>query len=62
MVLFGGVGVLLILLIHRGSSLLLGDWKHLAGIAFWRYAIITLLATEILPKFARRKYKHGDKF
>ncbi|MDJ0734147.1 MAG: phosphatase PAP2 family protein [Nostocaceae cyanobacterium] len=55
-VLFGGTGLLLILLIHKGSSVLLGDWKHLAEITFWHYAIMTLFATEILPKFARRRY------
>ncbi|MDJ0615730.1 MAG: phosphatase PAP2 family protein [Calothrix sp. MO_192.B10] len=54
---FIAIGLPLVLLIHKGSSLILGDWSDISAIAFGRYLFLTLFATELLPRIVG-KYRH----
>ncbi len=54
---FIGVGLPSVLLIHKGSGWILVSLSDISAITFWRYAFLTLFATELLPRIVTRYRK-----
>ena len=53
--LFGGIGLILVLTLFIGSRWVLGDWRNQGWVTYWRYSLLTLFATEGVPRFLHRQ-------
>lgn len=49
--LLGGIGLILVLALFIGSRWVLGDWRNQGWVTYWRYSLLTLFATEVVPRF-----------
>ncbi|MEQ8997434.1 MAG: phosphatase PAP2 family protein [Coleofasciculus sp. B1-GNL1-01] len=53
--LFGGIGLILVLTLFVGSRWVLGDWRNQGWVIYWRYSLLTLFATEVVPRLLHRQ-------